>query len=224
VPDHEAGAVTDELQRLADDGLAPRHLAYVLGALAEERAAAQQLSDRVELVCSPPELDHVDARDTAVVVQDLFRRAKHDVLVATFAIDAGAKAEAIFGELAARMDAEPGLRVRLFLNVHRVQGDERPSAQLVWEFAIRFREKIWPGQRLPEVFYDPRSVELDGPKRAVLHAKVVVVDGRWTLITSANFTEAAQERNIEVGLLMVSTNLARRVAEQLATSMPLPAN
>jgi phosphatidylserine/phosphatidylglycerophosphate/cardiolipin synthase-like enzyme len=43
----------------------------------------------------------------------------------------------------------------------------------------------------------------------------VVVDGRWTLLTSANFTEAAQERNIEAGVVIDDTRLAERVERQL---------
>jgi phosphatidylserine/phosphatidylglycerophosphate/cardiolipin synthase-like enzyme len=48
----------------------------------------------------------------------------------------------------------------------------------------------------------------------VLHAKTVVVDGRWTLLTSANFTEAAHERNIEAGVVIDDTKLAERVERQ----------
>ena len=73
---------------------------------------------------------------------------------------------------------------------------------------------MWPGARLPEVFYDPRSLERDGHKKAVLHAKVIVVDTRWTLLTSANLTEAAQERNIEAGVLIDDEGLAGRVTTQ----------
>ncbi len=75
-------------------------------------------------------------------------------------------------------------------------------------------DDVWPGKRLPEVFYDPRSLETDGHKRAVLHAKAVVVDGRFTLLTSANFTEAAQERNIEAGVVIEDARLAKRVERQ----------
>lgn len=49
----------------------------------------------------------------------------------------------------------------------------------------------------------------------MLHAKCVVTDGRWTLLTSANFTEAAQERNIEAGVLVDDPRLAARVTRQL---------
>jgi hypothetical protein len=60
--------------------------------LVEERDAGQRMSDRVELVWSPPELDTIDARDTSVVVQELFRRARKSVLIATFALDEKKKA------------------------------------------------------------------------------------------------------------------------------------
>src|ERR1044072_7307094 len=39
-------------------------------------------------------------------------------------------------------------------------------------------------------------------KRSSLHAKCVAIDRRVSLITSANFTEAAQQRNIEAGVIV----------------------
>ena len=214
VPEEHLPAVTGALAELAADGMLPRHIASALRLLIEERAAAQRMSDRVQLVWSPPDLDAIDARDTAVVVQDLFRRAEHTVLISTYALDEKKKAEALFGDLAARMDAGPALSVRIFANIHRKHGDETASSTLVREFAQRMRDDVWPGTRLPEVFYDPRSLETEGHKRAVLHAKAVVVDARWTLLTSANFTEAAQERNIEAGVVIDDAELAKRVARQ----------
>ena len=43
------------------------------------------------------------------------------------------------------------------------------------------------------------------------HAKCVVADGRTVFVSSANFTEAAQDRNIELGLLIHSSALAGRI-------------
>jgi phosphatidylserine/phosphatidylglycerophosphate/cardiolipin synthase-like enzyme len=60
------------------------------------------------------------------------------------------------------------------------------------------------------VYYDPRSVA-GGTVRSSLHAKCVVVDAEHVFVSSANFTEAAQERNIEVGLAIRSTWLAERL-------------
>ena len=68
-------------------------------------------------------------------------------------------------------------------------------------------------ERLPELYYDPRSLDLEAVKRSSLHAKCIVVDRRVALVTSANFTEAAQERNIEVGVLIRSRAFAEQLAE-----------
>jgi len=214
VPAEHLDAVWAALAALEAEGMTPRHLGHAVRLLVEEREAGQRMADRVQLVWSPPELDQVDARDTAVVVQELFRRATSSVLISTFALDERKKAEALFGELAERMDREPALVVRVFANIHRKHKDETPSIALVREFRDHIRHDVWPGKRLPELFYDPRSLEIDGQKRAVLHAKAVVVDGRWTLLTSANFTEAAHERNIEAGVVIDDRRLAERVARQ----------
>ena len=69
----------------------------------------------------------------------------------------------------------------------------------------------WPGTRLPRLYYDPRSLAPAGPVHSALHAKCVVIDGRESLVTSANFTEAAQERNIELGLLVNSPAVAGQI-------------
>ncbi len=210
----DAPAITAELAEMHADGMAPRHIARCLALLAEERLATQQMADRVELVWSPPELDHVDCRDTVVVVQDLFAQAKESVLIVSYAIDDGFKAQTLFGKLAQRMDANPALAVRVIANVHRKHKDQTPSAVLLAAFAKRFRDQLWPGARRPEVYHYPRSLEMEGSKHAVLHAKCVVIDGRRSLLTSANFTEAAQQRNVEVGVLVDDEKLAQRLVRQ----------
>ena len=214
VPEDHLDAIASALSDMERDGMTPRHIARTIDLLVEERDAGQRYSDRVQLVWSPPELDEVDARDTSVIVQELLRRARSSVLISTFALDEKKKAETIFGELAERMDSDPELDVQVFANVHRKHLDETPSSELVAEFAAHIRNHVWPGNRLPRVFYDPRSLEIEGYKRAVLHAKVVVVDERWTLLTSANFTEAAHERNIEAGVEIDDRRLAERVVRQ----------
>ncbi len=63
-----------------------------------------------------------------------------------------------------------------------------------------------------------------------MHAKCVVTEGQEALVTSANFTEAAQERNIELGLLVNSPDVAGRieahflslVRHEWLTFLPLP--
>ena len=209
--------VLGELSQLSESGMAPAHIAHMLRLLAEERTAAQAIADRIALVWSGTEVMAGASRDTAVVVQELFREAKESVLIASYALDTGSKAKALFGHLAARMDAEPDLQVRLFVNVHRKHRDMTADAVLLREFADTFRDKIWPGERLPQVFHDPRSLATEGTVRACLHAKCIVIDDDRALVTSANFTEAAHERNIEAGTVITDTILARALKAQFDT-------
>jgi hypothetical protein len=209
LPTSEGRAALAVIERL---DFSARQTSALLRMVAAELRRTQRQTDRVELVWTGPEVDEASG-DTAVVVRDLFRRARHTVLVASFAIDSGGKAEALFGELAARMDADPHLRVRMFLNIHRDKSDE-PDAAIVRTFARTFREKVWPGSRLPAVYYDPRALSMVSGPRACLHAKCVVADDERAFVTSANFTEAAHGRNIEAGVLIEDATFARGVREQ----------
>ncbi len=69
------------------------------------------------------------------------------------------------------------------------------------------------------MYYDPRSLELAAGKRASLHAKCVVVDRQVAFVSSANFTEAAQERNIEVGVLLRVPALAEQLSRHFQALM-----
>ena len=91
--------------------------------------------------------------------------------------------------------------------VPRKRGDTTASEQLVRKFADRFWETDWPGSSHPSVFYDPRALDHEGPD-GVLHAKAVVADDEAVFVTSANLTEAALDRNIELGVLLRDRALA----------------
>jgi phosphatidylserine/phosphatidylglycerophosphate/cardiolipin synthase-like enzyme len=151
----------------------------------------------------------VTNRDTSVVVRDLFAHAESDVLVAGYAVYQGQK---VFQALAERMNDVPALKVRMFLDIQRPQTDTSATSEIVRRFAKRFVDQQWPpGGRRPVVFYDPRSLSADARERASLHAKCVVVDGMSVFVSSANFTEGAQHRNIELGLLTRSNALAEQI-------------
>jgi phosphatidylserine/phosphatidylglycerophosphate/cardiolipin synthase-like enzyme len=204
-----AGTVAGELQRLADQGFQAEQMAAMLDLLVRDRCRRPKLEDALDLVTTGPELPGVTNRDTGVVVRELFASAQRSVLVAGYAVYQG---RAVFRALADRMAELPELSVRMFLDVQRGPGDTSMASEVVKRFAERFKTREWPaGRPLPKVFYDPRSLDLEADKRACLHAKCVVVDGEAVFVSSANFTEAAQERNIEVGLLVRSRSLAGRL-------------
>jgi phosphatidylserine/phosphatidylglycerophosphate/cardiolipin synthase-like enzyme len=186
------------------------HLSLLLETAARARAHRPGPDELFELVWTGPESAGRN-RDTGVVVRELFASARTSVLVAGYAVYQGRE---VFRTLAERMQAFPDLRVRLVLDVHRQSAESLSNAEIVARFARRFRENDWPWPRLPEVFYDPRSLEVDATKRASMHAKCVVVDGQTAFVSSANFTEAAQLRNIEAGVLIRSEAFAIRLGLQ----------
>lgn len=59
-------------------------------------------------------------------------------------------------------------------------------------------------------FYYPPPLEDPPKERGVLHAKALVQDERKVLIASANFTEAALRRNIELGFKITDPVLAKQ--------------
>jgi len=113
--------------------------------------------------------------------------------------------------LARRMETTPALRVTLLLNIQRKKGDTTASEQLVRKFANHFWRTDWPGSSRPNVYFDPRALDQDGPG-GVLHAKAVVADEEAVFITSANLTEAALDRNIELGVLIRDRAIALTIA------------
>jgi phosphatidylserine/phosphatidylglycerophosphate/cardiolipin synthase-like enzyme len=209
VPAAVAVAVSRELREMVASGATGQGLVVALELLARARAEQLAIDEVVEVVTTGPDAGR-GSRDTQVVVQDLFRNAERSVLVAGYELY---QAAPLFRGLADRMAAAPELRVRMFLNIKRPVSDTTAERELISGFGHRFRTKHWPvGRPLPEVYFDPRSLSTDLCRKAVLHAKCIVVDERIAFVSSANFTEAAQERNIEVGILVRDEAIARKVA------------
>jgi len=161
-------------------------------------ASATSRVKKPDLVWSGPEAPGLHARDTRRVYEELLGSAEKSIWISTYAYFDGPRA---FDVMAKRMDSLPSLKATLLLNIQRKWGDPTPSDQLVRRFADRFWGTDWPGSKRPDVFYDPRALDPDGPG-GVLHAKAVVTDDESVFITSANLTEAALDRNIELGILL----------------------
>jgi len=168
---------------------------------------AESRVPRPDLVWSGPEVPGLHARDTRRVYEEMLGSARSSLWVSTYAFFDGPRA---FEVLARRMDQAPDLRVTLLLNIQRKRGDTTSAEHLVRRFADRFWSAEWPGVSRPRVYYDARSLEPEAPG-GVLHAKAVVADDEAVFITSANLTEAALERNIELGLHVRDRALAASI-------------
>lgn len=189
-------------------------LAWGIELLAHERGEWRSRWDGIALTWTGPEDVVTETRDTGAVARQLFAGAHRSLLVSTYALDDGAKGENLLAILRTRMITRPDLDVRFYVNLAREYGDERPSATILGEHVRRLRELVFTWEPRPAVFYDRRALEPGHGPRACLHAKVIVRDDVHTLITSANLTEAAQERNVEAGVLIDDAAFARGVVGQ----------
>lgn len=210
----EVEALVDELVR---GSMAAPQAALALRLLAESRRAVEG-NPRPQLVWS--DLDVRGSRDTAVVARELFREAGRYVLLSTYNLghrrrEGEPPGHPVLRPLAERMSVVPALRARLFVNVRRMPWQaEAAEDEAVEAFGRWFRAEIWPWPRLPEVYFDPRSLGASGEEAACLHAKCIVVDDERAFVTSANLTEAAQLRNIEAGVLLHDVSFARALRLQ----------
>jgi phosphatidylserine/phosphatidylglycerophosphate/cardiolipin synthase-like enzyme len=207
----DSALVRETLTDLQAAGLQPDALGSVLTILADERESVTRDGGPVELVWTGPELPGAATRDTFVVVRELFASAESYVLASGFAVHQGRE---LFEPLARRMAEVPSLKVRLFLNIARPPASRDSERGIVNDFVSEFRQKNWPTDSPPEIYYDPRSLAEDYGQRAVLHAKCIVVDDCRAFVTSANLTAAAQEKNVEAGLLVSDRGIARSLRTQ----------
>jgi phosphatidylserine/phosphatidylglycerophosphate/cardiolipin synthase-like enzyme len=130
------------------------------------------------------------------------------VIVAGYSIYNG---KTVFRSLAQRMDSMLDLQVTFLVHIGREGKDTTIETDLIAQYAKRFVSDNWPGQRLPEMYYDPRGLQMATAMRSNFHPKCLLVDGEEALVTSANFTMAAQKKNVEVGVKIKAPILVARL-------------
>ena len=150
-------------------------------------AMTAKRSDKVSLVVTAPPSFRIDARPTMTVVQSMIEGAKKNILMTGYSLSP------YFSEL---MDiiidkSQKGVFVKFFIN----NIEKQPEAGKLLRYKGRFLQ-----------IYD-YSNEAD--KMSALHAKVISVDMKQTLITSANLSYHGQQGNIELGTLIESERTAK---------------
>ncbi|WP_438006395.1 DISARM system phospholipase D-like protein DrmC [Sorangium sp. So ce321] len=164
---------------------------------------------RLSLVWTGPEAWASVSRDTSMVVRELFAGARRSVIVGGYAFDKPEILEPLHTAM-----AERGVTAQIFMDI----AGSAPSLHTADSFATKiidnFLREVWTfGLPKPDMYYDPRTA-MPGPPWASLHAKCIVVDEERTLITSANFTDRGQTRNIEAGVLIEDGPFAEEVSAQ----------
>jgi len=171
---------------LGDDG---QLLGVVLGGIA---AAGRRDRERLDLVWSGPTPHGFEGRSTHALAADLIGDAEFRVLAATYSATKGSPYVKALQGASAR-----GVEVTVLLDpIYLPQG----AAVLAKALPTARRLQLVP----------PKA---DGEAR--MHAKFVVVDDARTLITSANFSEAAADRNLELGVLIEHAETARALSQHV---------
>jgi phosphatidylserine/phosphatidylglycerophosphate/cardiolipin synthase-like enzyme len=197
----------ESLSELSDAGWQGEQLATLAAAIADAKQDTPE--SYLDLVLSGPEAAGIPTRDTSAVMHSLVEKAEKQIILVGYAVyDCGV----LFKALAESMQQQPDLDVWFCLNMFRKHRDTTLASEIVRRFRAEFAKKHWPWEPKPAIYYDPRSLSTDGSKRASLHAKCLIADRSVALVTSANFTEAAQHRNVEVGVVIQYQPLVERLA------------
>ena len=139
----------------------------------------------VQVVVTGPSSIKAPVRLTSEVVKELIGSAKDRVTIVSFAAY-------YMATLIDALDAavQRGVTVRVIL-----ESPENLDGGGGGDAYSKFQAYRWPTEHRPP--------------GAKLHAKAVIVDGRDVLLTSANMTNNAYDRNIELGVLCRGGDVAR---------------
>lgn len=154
-------------------------------------AVKMQDADKVSLVVTAPSSFSINARTTMNVVQSMISGAERNIMITGYSLSS------YFSELVDTIiqKSQRGVFVKFFVN----DIDKQPEFEKVLRYKGRFLK-----------VYNYRQ---DEDKMAALHAKVISVDQKQTLITSANLSYHGQQGNIEIGTLVESKQIARQIED-----------
>lgn len=149
-------------------------------------------------VWSGPSFD-CDSDHTTAAVAHLIDEAKEDVFASTFSATTGSPfIEALWRAIAR------GVSVTILID-----GGEKMSVTVA-----KLKQKL-EGARF--LIYVPEG------SFGLQHSKVVIVDSAAALVTSANLSEAAAYRNLEVGVLVRDPEFASKLRQRFRTLASLKA-
>ena len=173
------------LRSWRDQGGSADLLARTIRGQLEVRRSVEDRGPKCELVWSGETIGGRGVRSTGPIVNQMLGRARRSVLVVSYSIWLGyGTAEDVVVQLAEL--SSTGVDVTFILDLRYRDG---------WN--ITHLKSAWPkGRRRPAIW----SWQHGSDTIAKLHAKVIVVDRRDVLITSANLTGHGIDTNLELGL------------------------
>lgn len=153
------------------------------------QALMQDDSDKVSLVVTAPPSFSINARTTMNVVSSMIEGAESSILITGYSLSS------YFADLVDTIiqKSQSGIFVKFFVN----DIDSQDSFEKLLRYKGRFLK-----------IYNYKKQE---DSMAALHAKVISVDQKKTLITSANLSYHGQQGNIELGMLVESKKIAKQL-------------
>lgn len=150
---------------------------------------SEKYHELVSLVVTAPPSFSIKAKSTKNTVDGMLKNARKSIIITGYSLSE------YFADLIDTIiqKSQAGVFVEFFINNIETQ----KSADKLSRYKGHFL-KIYN--------YAPRSDAM-----SALHAKVISVDGRETLITSANLSYHGQEGNIELGTFIRSEQIAQQV-------------
>ncbi len=168
-----------------------------------QRSQAEQL---IELLWSGPSpADQIPARRIDQALYDLIAGAKREILLVTFA---AAKIERLAGELLKAHDR--GIKIRLILEF-----EQSSEGQLSYDAIKAFPPTL---VKAAEIYYWPleKRERNQAGRPGKLHSKLAIVDDT-ALVSSANLTDDAFNRNLELGVLMRNPGFLHSATSHIQT-------
>jgi len=168
--------------------------------------AAKRSRQTAELVWTGPPTPVVPVRRTEQVLSDLIRGTERRLTMTSFGIF---QVPRLVEELEQALGRGVALRIVLGdREWHSDQEIDRQRHQLGRVVAARALLLQWPAERRPR---DEQG------HAGLMHAKAAVADSRVAFLTSANLTEAALERNMELGVLIRGGGLPAEIERLVDT-------
>lgn len=169
-------------------------LALAFRASADGIQLERLLSPKTQVVWTGPKVEGSYVRATREVVREIIRDAKHELLIVGYWLSARDEGEGIIEELIELL-AEAVCRGTVLTMIldERQRSDGSDNRKILVD--------VWP-----KLIPLPRLLTWKLPtddRHLKLHAKVLVADERDALVTSANLTWYAMDRNIEMGVRIV---------------------
>lgn len=178
--------------------ISAKELSYML-LTASHVSAVQQENQSSELVWTGPVTPFVSARRTEQALLEVITGAEKSLFLTSFV---AYKVPSILRALTE--SAAKGVRIIILLESSKDFGGSLDSD------LIAVTKKALPSCEF--AYWAVKEEEFEGGK---VHAKIVLADDKRCLITSANITQHAMEKNIEVGVLLNGGSLVQNLSRHL---------